>query len=172
MSERAPRGERTGESRRAQLPLLDRLIDDAPDQERDPPLSTTDAMEALRRSVRRDLEALLNARRGWRSWPAELRHLERSPIGYGIPDVTSGAFGDPRRREALRLDIERTIRRFEPRFMSVRVTLIEGANPLETTLRLRIDALMHAQPAPEPIAFDTMVDATTSDVLVRQTAAG
>ena len=53
-----------GEAHRAQLPLLDRLIDDAPDTERDPPLSSAEAMGALRRGVRRDIEALLNARDG------------------------------------------------------------------------------------------------------------
>ena len=43
---------------RVQSPLLDRLIDDAPDQARDPAMSAADSMVALRNSVRRDLEAL------------------------------------------------------------------------------------------------------------------
>lgn len=170
---RAPeprRGDGRGEQRsgqRALLPLLDRLIDDSPDDLRDPVLSTAEAMAALRRSVRRDLEALLNARRRWASWPSELRHIAQSPVGFGIPDFTSGAFNDVRRREALRHDIEQTIRRFEPRLASVQVSLIESANKLEATLRLRIDGLLHAHPAPEPIAFDTMVDATTADVFLK-----
>ncbi len=151
---------------RAQLPLLDRLMDDAPDDERDPPMSPGEAMEALRASVRRDLEALLNARRRWRSWPAEYRELAASPLGYGIPDFTSGAMNEPGRRELLRAEVEATIRRFEPRLLSVKVALAEGANKLEATLRLRIDGLLHADPAPEPVAFDTMVDATTADVMV------
>ncbi len=161
---RGEAGRRAGP--RAQLPLLDRLIDDAPDQERDAPMSTGEAMEALRVSVRRDLEALLNARRYWRSWPAELTELASSPIGFGIPDFTAGAMNEPGRRDALRAEVEATIRRFEPRLMSVRVSLIESANKLEATLRLRIDGLLHADPAPEPVAFDTTVDATTADVFV------
>lgn len=151
---------------RAQLPLLDRLIDDAPGLDRDPPMSTGDAMVALRQSVRRDLEALLNARRRWRSWPAELRELAASPLGFGIPDFTSGAMNELGRRETLRAEVEATIRRFEPRLVSVKVSLIESANKLEATLRLRIDGLLHAEPAPEPVAFDTTVDATTADVFV------
>ena len=161
---RADAGRRAGP--RAQLPLLDRLVDDAPDQQRDPPMSSGEAMEALRTSVRRDLEALLNARRRWRSWPAEFTELEASPIGFGIPDFTAGAMNEPGRRDALRAEVEATIRRFEPRLVSVRVSLVEGANKLEATLRLRIDGLLHADPAPEPIAFDTTVDATTADVFV------
>jgi type VI secretion system protein ImpF len=159
---------RTGHGMRAQLPLLDRLIDDAPDQEHDPPMSGAEALAVLRRSVRRDLEALLNARRRWRSWPGALTELAVSPLGFGIPDFTSGSFGEPGRREKLRADIEATIRRFEPRFVSVKVSLIENENKLEATLRLRIEALLHAEPAPDPVTFDTLVDATTADVYVRQ----
>lgn len=161
---RADGGRRTGP--RAQLPLLDRLIDDAPDQPRDPPLSPAEAMEALRASVRRDLEALLNARRRWCSWPAELTELAASPVGYGIPDFTAGAMNEPGRRDVLRAEVEATIRRFEPRLISVKVALIESANKLDATLRLRIDGMLHADPAPEPVAFDTTVDATTADVFV------
>ena len=157
-----------GSAARVQAPLLDRLIDDAPDQERDPPVSAADSMIALRNSVRRDLEALLNARRRWRSWPARLTQLATSPIGYGIPDFASGAFSDARRREELRIEIEETIRRFEPRFISVRVQLVDTQERLETTLRLRIEAVLHAEPAPEAVTFDTLVDPTTDDVVVRQ----
>ena len=160
------------ESARAQQSLLDRLIDDAPDTPIDAPLSASEAMSILRRSVRRDLEALLNARRRWRPLPRHLAELRLSPLGFGIPDFASGAFNDPRRREILRAEIEDTIRRFEPRFASVRVTLLEARNTLEATLRLRIEALLHAEPAPEPIAFDTTVDATTSEVFVRSSRSG
>ncbi len=152
---------------RVQAPLLDRLIDDAPDQQRDPAMSATELMIALRQSVRRDLEALLNARRRWRSWPASLSELKVSPIGYGIPDFAAGAFADPRRRQELRAEIEETIRRFEPRFLSVRVHLVETKDRLENTLRLRVEAVLHAEPAPEAVTFDTLVDPTTDDVLVR-----
>jgi type VI secretion system protein ImpF len=129
MSGRAGPGGR-GTTARVQAPLLDRLIDDAPDQERDVPSSAGDSMIALRNSVRRDLEALLNARRRWRSWPTRLTQLATSPMGYGIPDFASGAFSDARRREELRLEIEDTIRRFEPRFLSVRVQLIDNKEHL------------------------------------------
>ena len=71
---------------RVQLPLLDRLIDDAPDRDRDPPMASAEAMQHLRQSVRRELEALLNARRRWKSAPRELTELAGSPAGYGIPD--------------------------------------------------------------------------------------
>jgi len=166
MSGRAGSAGRT-QAARIQAPLLDRLIDDAPDQARDPAISGAESMMVLRNAVRRDLEALLNARRRWRTWPAHMKQLATSPIGFGIEDFTAGAFNEPRRREALRAEIEDTIRRFEPRFLSVHVALIDSRDRLEATLRLRIEAIMHAEPAPESITFDTLVDPTTDDVLVR-----
>jgi type VI secretion system protein ImpF len=153
---------------RAQLPLLDRLIDEAPEQTRDPPLSAAEAMAVLRRAVRRDLEALLNARRRFHSIPPVFSALKTSPLTFGIPDYTAGTFADPRQRERLRREIEETIRRFEPRFESVRVTLLNAKDSLDATLRLRIEALLHAEPAPEPVAFDTEVETATAEVVVRE----
>ena len=166
MSGRIGSGSR-GAAARVLVPLLDRLIDEAPDQSRDPPQSASESMVALRQSVRRDLESLLNARRTWKSWPASLTELAVSPIGYGIPDFTSGAYNDPAKREDLRLEIEEAIMAFEPRFLSVRIALIESTERLEATLRLRIDAVLHAEPMPEPITFDTIIDPTTDNIVVR-----
>jgi len=165
MSGRSGPGQRGG-AVRVQLPLLDRLIDANPDQLRDPPVSAHDTVVAVRNAVRRDLEALLNARRRWRSWPESLKELAESPIGYGMPDFNSGAFNDLRQREALRLEIEETIRRFEPRFMSVSVELVPSDITLDPTLRLRVNAVMHAEPAPEPVSYETVVDASHDQIIV------
>ena len=155
-----------GAQGRAQLPLLDRLMDGEPDSPVDRPMSAAAALAALRNSVRSDLEALLNARRRWRSWDPRLRELAVSPAGFGLPDFAAGAFNEPLRREQLRAEIEACIMRFEPRFASVTVVLLPGEDRLASSLRLRIEALLHADPAPEPIAFDTVVDANTTDVTV------
>jgi len=167
MSGSSSRREPGRDAARAQLPLLDRLIDDAPDAERDPPISAADAMAALKRGVRRDLEALLNARRRWRSWPSGYAELKVSPLAFGIPDFTVGDYSGARERQRLCAEIEEAIRAFEPRFASVRVSLIEKGDRLDANLRLRIEALLHAEPAPEPIAFDTMIDTCTADAVVR-----
>ncbi|MGA3001273.1 MAG: type VI secretion system baseplate subunit TssE [Acetobacteraceae bacterium] len=156
---------------RVQLPLLDRLIDDAPDRERDPPMAATEAMQHLRQSVRRELEALLNARRRWKSPPRELSELAGSPIGYGIPDFAAGVFNNQGERDRLRLEIEATIRRFEPRFLSVRVHLTDNEQRLDASLRLRIEAVLHAEPAPEQVTFDTIVDTVNDNVRIRDNEA-
>jgi type VI secretion system protein ImpF len=170
MNGRQDRGRRTEQARRVQVPLLDRLIDDAPQAQQDPPASAAEGLALLRRNVRRDIEALLNARRRWRSWPRSYQELALSPLGYGIGDFTAGTFTDPAQRDRLRLQIEDTVQRFEPRLAQVRVILVDTGNPLESTLRLRIEALLRTEPAPEPIAFDTLFDASTAEVQVRPDA--
>lgn len=153
-------------TRRAQLPLLDRLIDGDPAETTDKPLSAAAAMNALRASVGHDLEELLNTRRRWRSWDSRYGELERSLVGFGLPDFAAGAFNDHRRREELRQLVETCIRRFEPRITSLRVTLIDSTDELNATLRMRIEALLTADPVPEPITFDTLVDLDTKNVTV------
>ncbi len=147
--------------------VLDRLMDAHPEQQRDRPVSAPEALATLRRSVHRDVEALLNARRPWRSIPDAMPALRTSPLGYGISDFTAGAFNDRQQQEALRAEIESAIQTFEPRLSHVQVRLTEDPSPLRATLSLRIDALLLTDPEPEPISFDTTVETTTADVMLR-----
>jgi type VI secretion system protein ImpF len=50
--------------------------------------------------------------------------------------------------------------------VQVSVSLIPRKDELDTTLQLKIDALLHADPAPEPISFDTIVNAATAEIEV------
>jgi type VI secretion system protein ImpF len=155
------------EEHRARASLLDRLLDWEPEQAVDRPVSPAQSLAALRRSVQRDLEALLNTRRRWRSWPAHLDHLAVSSVGYGIPDFASGVLNDPVQRNRLCQEIETAIRRYEPRFAHLRVMTIDNSNPLEPRLRLRIEALLRAEAADEPVAFETVIDTAAATVTVR-----
>ncbi len=161
-------GSGRGLSQRVRLPLLDRLLDADPGSPRDAPVSPAMALEVLRAAVRRDLEALLNARR--RRWPlpATTPELPASALGYGIPDATSGAYAMPDRREELAREVERVIRRFEPRLQQVRVELRESGNELDRTLRLKVDAVLRTDPIPEPISFETVIEAVSHEVRVTE----
>ena len=151
---------------RVKLSILDRLLDDAPEMERDRPLSATDALTVLRRAVRRDLEALLNARRRLFSIGRAYPELGASSLSFGLPDYTAGSMNEAAAREALRREIERCIKLFEPRLVNVTVKLMQRRDEMDTTLQLRIEALLHADPAPEPISFDTIVNAATAEIEV------
>jgi type VI secretion system protein ImpF len=48
----------------------------------------------------------------------------------------------------------------------VNVTLVEDPERIDRTLRFRIEALVHAEPAPEPLIFDSAVDPSTQGVTV------
>jgi type VI secretion system protein ImpF len=138
--------------------VLDRLLDDNPDQLHDQPKPRGRHLRELRDAVRRDLENLLNTRQRCRGWPAALTELEHSLVNYGVPDFTGADFATDERREEFRIAVQEVIRYFEPRFESVRVELLSNTDHLDRTLRFRIDALMYADPAPEPIAFDSLFD--------------
>ena len=98
-------------------------------------------------------------------WPPSLTELPYLADRLSASRTSHrGAFNDARRREDLRPEIEDTIRRFEPRFLSVRCIWWIRSEQLETTLRLRIEAVLHAEPAPEAVTFDTLVDPTTDDL--------
>lgn len=113
--------------------------------------------DTLRTGVRRDLEALLNTRRRCLSWPEHLDRLDRSLVGYGAPDHSGANLSSHAQKEHFRAEIEQTIRLFEPRFKSVRVTLLES-DGVSRTLRFRIEALLHADPVPLHLLFDSLLD--------------
>jgi type VI secretion system protein ImpF len=147
--------------------VLDRLIDREPENSREAPLSRHQVLRELKQSVRRDLEALLNTR--WRcvQWPADLDQLDLSLVNYGIPDFTGASMGTASSREQLRQIVERVVRKFEPRFKSVRVKLLDNADETDRSLRLRIDAMLYAEPAPEPVIFDSQLEPTSGNFAVK-----
>jgi type VI secretion system protein ImpF len=157
---------------RIRLPLLDRLLDADPDAPADPPLTTQVAVERMRNAVRRDLEALLNARLRRVPLPPNLIELPTSPVGYGVPDPTAGSFTEEDRRQGLTQEIEAAIRRFEPRLTNIRVTLAplprEQRELMDRTLRIRIEAVLRSDPIPEQVIFDTVLRPVTMDVSVRE----
>jgi type VI secretion system protein ImpF len=153
---------------RAQLPLLDRLLDADPRAPAVPPPTASEALEQLHLAVRRDLEALLNARRRWRPLPPLLAELPASLVNYGIPDPAAGAYAVPELRAGLATEVEATIRRFEPRLTKVSAVLAGDDDDLGGTLRLKIDAVLRADPVPEPVSFETLLEPVTRDVTVRE----
>jgi len=147
--------------------VLDRLLDENPGATREPVKSRTQILREMKQSVRRDLENLLNTRCRCKTWPANLTELRVSLVNYGIPDITGTNLSTDRDRERFRRTMEEVIRDFEPRFKSVRVEILDNAEPMDRTLRFRIDALMHAEPAPEPVVFDSSLEPSTGNVEVR-----
>ncbi|TWT08708.1 type VI secretion system baseplate subunit TssE [Reyranella sp. CPCC 100927] len=145
---------------RAQLSVLDRLIDERPDDQRERAMTAAQTMTRLREAVRRDLEILLNTRERCRGWPSVFGEIDSSVVAYGLPDLSALSL-DGEWRSMLCKRVTEAIRRFEPRLISVRVQFDTRGDGLERSARLRIEAMMHADPAPEPVTFDTHIDSAT-----------
>lgn len=155
---------------RLRLPLFRQMRE--PDPEEAGEARGHDPTLALRQAVTEDLLALLNARRRRLPPPPELVHLARSPIGYGIPDVTAGGYALEARRHELAREVEAIIRRFEPRLTEVSVTLRDQASEIDRTLRLRVEAVLVADPIREQISFETVVEPAIHDVSLREADPG
>ena len=150
-------------TRRMLMPLLERLLDETPE----PGPGDDAGLDLVRDAVCRDIEAMLNARRPWHRAPPELDQLPQSPYGYGLPDFTAGTLTDPDRREALRREIEATLRRLEPRLAQIEVSPLDEGSQRRATLRFRIEAVLRVEAAAEPVTFDTTVDTASTLVAVR-----
>jgi len=148
--------------------LLDRLLDDNPGVQQEAPITPQQSLRNLHQSVRRDLEALLNTRRRCVVYPSRMKELDKSLVNYGIPDFTGTSLSSPESRADLVRIIESVIKRYEPRFKSVRVTLLDNVEPLDRTLRFRIDAVVYAEPAPEIVVFDSSLEPVTGNVEVKE----
>ncbi|GDY25306.1 MULTISPECIES: type VI secretion system baseplate subunit TssE [unclassified Agarivorans] len=141
-----------------QLSLLDRLSNTLDEDINSTNVYSNYGRQAYRRSIRRDLEALLNAKLHWHTWPEWYGELDLSLFSYGLPDFSSMPLSSQDGRDKLCQIVEQTIRKFEPRFIDLSVTTVSEEQPLDRVMRLRIHALCHADPEPEEMTFDSEVE--------------
>jgi len=144
--------------------ILDRLIDERPDQEKEGEKQRHQLMNEIRDGVRRDLEQLLNTRFRAISPPQHCHELEKSLINYGLPDLNTFNFISGSSREQFCNIVEDHIKNFEPRFKSVNVSIPDDESLMGDSLNFRIEAIMYADPAPEEIVFDSSLEPITNIV--------
>lgn len=159
---------RIGKTKKLRPSVLDRLLDDEPhlSSEKDP--GQHQYVRQLRDSLRRDLENLLNARRYLSSLPEDLYEAEKSLLNYGLPDLATVNIIDAKKRGEFAERLQKTLLEFEPRFKSVKVTYIDAADSNDRTLHFRIDAVVYAEPQPEIIVFDSILESVTRMVSVKE----
>jgi type VI secretion system protein ImpF len=149
------------------LSVLDRLIDDEPFVAVEPPLSRAQSLRALRSAVSRDLEWLLNTRRIDIEPEPESVHLNQSLYVFGLRDFTTFSLANPEERTRLLRHIETTIEQFEPRLANVRITQEEDAFE-KRHFQFRIDALLIVDPTPESVSFDSMLQLSSGQYVLRE----
>ena len=152
--------------------ILDRLIDNYPDinVEKDP--DQHQQLKQLRNSVRRDLENLLNTRYRMLEPPDEYTELQKSLLNYGLPDLAIVNISDNIKRKEFIEHLETILIEFEPRFKTVKVSYMENSDSLDRSLRFRIDATLYADPSPETVVFDSVLEPVTRTVNVEEAGHG
>ncbi len=137
--------------------VLDRLVDLDPSMSQEAPKSRSASLRDLRDSVRRDLEWLLNTRCYTEALDQNLEEAPRSVAFYGLPDFTGLGAMNTDEQKRLSNAVETSLRYFEPRFLDLKVTM-ERLDSFDRQLKFHIEARLDVEPAPEPIAFDTILE--------------
>jgi len=81
--------------------LLDRLTDEEPTNRNEGRLPRAQVVRALKKSLRRDLEWLLNTRRSIVEPEEWMKEVQYSLHLYGLPDLTSYSLGASRDQSVL-----------------------------------------------------------------------
>lgn len=152
--------------------ILDRLLDDEPHNQVEQDKGQHQKLKQLRNSVRRDLENLLNTRYRVIEPPEEYEELEKSLLNYGLPDLATVNIIDTAKKKEFILSLERILKKYEPRFKSVSVTYLDNADATDRTVKFRINATLYADPLPEIVVFDSVLEPVTRTVNVKETSHG
>ncbi|KMJ49743.1 type VI secretion protein [Vogesella sp. EB] len=141
--------------------VLDRLLDDQPDLSHGSEQLLFE-LPQFRRSLARDLEALLNTRiMAQPELYAAHPLADDSMLQFGIPDLSGISLLNPDDRELLREQLRRAIEVHEPRLSRVRVNL-DAPRELERHLRFRVDAVLKVHPHRPPVSFDATLQLSSN----------
>lgn len=148
--------------------ILDRLFDDEPDNQTEVDLGQHQKLKQLRLSVRRDLESLMNARFRVMEPGEEYVELDKSLLNYGLPDLATINITDLDKRKEFTSKMEKILKEFEPRFKDVNVSYLDNKDNTDRTLRFRIDATLYADPSPEVVVFDSVLEPVTRSISIEE----
>ena len=125
------------------------------------------SIDQLKDTVARDVESLLNSRRGPESGSlSALANAKKSVLAFGLDDFAAKSMSSHADREAVCRSIEQAISNFESRLRNVRVTLEPDLADAQR-LRFAIQALLVAHPLQEPVSFDAVLQTTTQHYAVQ-----
>ena len=149
--------------------LLDRLLDDHPEESREPAWREVQVVRLLKTSLCRDLQNLLNASRMLAVIPERYAALKTSLLNYGLPDLQSMEVREDHDLGHLCRLIEESIQAFEPRLQGVRVRPVVDADdkkPIDRRVRFEIEAVLVVEPLREPVLFSSSLDVASGEFAV------
>ena len=149
--------------------LLDRLLDDHPEESREPAWREVQVVRLLKTSLCRDLQNLLNASRVLSVIPERYAALKTSLLKYGLPDLQSMEVREDHDLGHLCRLIEESIQAVEPRLQGVRVRPVVDADdkkPIDRRVRFEIEAVLVVEPLREPVLFSSSLDVASGEFAV------
>jgi type VI secretion system protein ImpF len=154
--------------RSVQQSLLDRLIDLEPDNRFEAPISRAESLRRFRLSVKRDLEWLLNTTRMPIEIPETCVEIPKSLFCFGLPDVSNISLQSISDEQRLLRSLECAIEMFEPRLSRARVTNKDPETSNQQAITFHVEAILMVDPAPERIAFDTVLEIAKGGYSVKE----
>jgi type VI secretion system protein ImpF len=146
--------------------VLDRLLDTSAGAA-EHASTWSGSVEALKHSLVRDLEWLLNTRRIAEPAPDAYPEVQNSVYHFGLPDVSSRSADSVDVQRMLSRDIEEAIRIFEPRLTDVRVSVRAADDEGSRLARFVVEGMLRMEPNPERVVFDTVLETPTGKFFVR-----
>jgi type VI secretion system protein ImpF len=147
-----------------QASILDKLIDNEPQNPSESVASRMVSLSDIETSVIRDIENLLNTRRTIHIPPATLNEVNKSLYMYGLHDFTAENPSSSLVVQNLRREISHTLALFEPRLKRVVVHIEKSENSRD--LHFRIAGILVIYPISEPVVFDICLDPNRGDYLI------
>lgn len=147
--------------------VLDRLIDLEPRNSNEAPKSRSRSVEELKQAVRRDIEWLLNSRSQYNESDEISGEIQKSVVGYGLPDFTGLSIRNRHEVDALKESVVNAIKFFEPRFLDAKL-VVDPVENNDREIRFRIEAFLNIEPTPEPVTFDTVLELGSGDFIIKE----
>lgn len=138
--------------------LLDRLIDQNPGCDQESATEWNNGLIALKESIRRDLENLLNTRLTVAVDYQRFPELKRSILNYGLIDFSQVPLESESDQKQFAARIEQVIELFEPRFSNLSVELFNKDKNQKRMLYLTISATMQLEAQLITVAYQSQVD--------------
>ena len=147
-------------------PLIDRILDAEPLQAVEV-LRPSMSLEELKATVAREVESLLNSRRGTLSELTQVyKRVEHSVFAFGLEDFSSKSIASADDRKSICRSIELAIFNYEPRLVNAQVTLDPTVGNSQK-VRFSIQAFLVIHPLQEPVSFDAVLQTTTQTYAVQ-----
>jgi len=174
----------TGARDRLQPSLLDRLLDNSPGKDVEPPEERVLSRQQLRAAVLRDLTWLFNAVSAESDPPPDTRHghsnralakdwaaapeVRRSVLNYGVPSMTGMSMSQTD-ATAIQRDLIAAIRAYEPRIeaesLDVRVNIRRADH--HNAMQIEIRGRLWSRPVPLELLLAAEVDVETGSAQLR-----